>query len=324
MSVKNAARVAILAVFAAAIVATFAIPGPAPNCGAHSTGSMGLCLPHAHNTPPGFKLNLIGETRFQDRSNNNPCDCGTLIRSAGMSGLIVKANQGEWVDPTGAAMIASARKAGLAVGLYDFDWTYTIAEARVLAAVARADGIPPGAHNTFPLTLDVEAGSFSYAGLLAQIHYLYGLGYRVQIYTGDWYWGPHAGCRWPPVTAGAWLSGYPAYVPVCGLPTRLIESHQYTETPIDISVYLGTSFADYVNAAPPPPPPPPPSPPSKLPRWKRALDATALALLNVDRGLQASGCVVPYRRGVCIHLGAEARVLDQRFSYFANQILKAG
>jgi hypothetical protein len=179
-------------------------------------------------------------------------------------------------------MVQSARAAGLAVGEYDFDQNYTVSEAAVFVQRMHAAGIYPTTPNTFPATLDVEYGSFSYTGLLAQIAYLHAQGYRVQIYTGAWYWSPHAGCRWP-TSISAWLSGYPSAPVPCG--TTGYSEHQYTSTPIDLSVFLGSlpQFHAFVNATPPKPPGPTPA---QLASWTRARDSSL-------RAYHAKRCAMP-------------------------------
>jgi hypothetical protein len=235
-------------------------------------GSMGACAPKS-------KLGLtaprsIGGPLFPDRSNNDPCYCGQAIRAQGQVGLVVKANQGTgFVDSTAVGMVQSARGAGLAVGMYDFDQDYTVAEAQVFVSRLHAAGIWPWSTNTFPAYLDVEFGSFSYSGLRAQVSYLRSQGYRVGIYTGDWYWGPHAGCQWP-AGVSAWLSGYPNAPVPCGEgsrdPATGYNVHQFTSTPIDLNVYLGSraQFQTFVHASVPPKPKPKPHPKPK-PRPKR-------------------------------------------------------
>jgi hypothetical protein len=218
-------------------------------CGANDKGSMGGCAPRTFSgaiTQPAGVL-------FCDRSNNNTLQSGAALKAEGCHGLIAKANQGSWDDPTTASWINNARSVGLAVGVYDFDADYTVAEAKVFASAARAVAITPTARNTFLLILDVEWGSFNYTGLKAQIHYLVGLGYRVGIYTGEWYWTPHAGDIWPTNTYG-WLSGYPVAVTITGMPTNLYVMHQYTSSPLDQSVYFGSlaQFEAFVNNAPVP------------------------------------------------------------------------
>lgn len=216
---------------------------------ANGHGHPGICAPRSQF---GIAPTVVPGPVYPDRSNNDPCYCGTAIKAAGQTGLIVKANQGAgYIDPTAAGMVASARAAGLAVGEYDFDQDYTIAEARVFEARLKAAGIQPNTLNAFPAYFDVEYGSFSYTGLVAQIRYLQGQGYRVGIYTGDWYWGPHAGCRWP-AGISAWLSGYPNAIMPCGLPGQLYRAHQFTDTPSDLTVFLGSraQFEAFVLAAP--------------------------------------------------------------------------
>ena len=230
---------------------------------ADGRGHMGVCAPRALQVAPPVATPRAPV--FTDLSNNNPCVCGAELKAKGYVGLIAKANQGTgFIDSTAVAQIASARAAGLAVGVYDFDWEYSIAEAQTLVARAKAAGIFPNTPNTFPLTFDVEAGNFSYSGLLAQIAYVKRQGYRVQVYSACWYWCPHAGSRWPTGTP-AWISGYPTANPVPGLPDSLWVVHQFTNVPADLDV-LGhahggsfvadgttAQFAAFVNATPPAP-----------------------------------------------------------------------
>jgi hypothetical protein len=227
-----------------------AAPGSCPQAAA-GHGYPGACAPRQQLqllTP-----HAVAGVKYPDRSNNDPCYCGAAIRAQGYRGLIVKANQGTgFIDPTAIGMVQSARAAGLTVGVYDFDQDYTVAEARVFVARAHAAGIYPATANTFPLYIDVEFGNFSYPGLLAQIAYLRSQGYRVGIYTGQWYWTPHAGCRWPGGVS-AWLSGYPSAPVPCG--TTGYNAHQFTSTPTDLTVYLGSAaqFRTFVHATPPAP-----------------------------------------------------------------------
>jgi hypothetical protein len=217
---------------------------------------MGVCAPKPRLGLTAPRSTTSGGPVYQDLSNNDPCYCGAAIKQRGQVGLIVKANQGVgFIDSTAVGMVASARAAGLAVGEYDFDQDYTVSEAQVFVARLQAAGIGPSTPNTFPAYLDVEYGNFSYGGLLAQIAYLRSKGYRVGIYTGDWYWGPHAGCQWPSGLVSAWLSGYPNAPVPCG--TTGYNAHQFTSTPIDLSVYLGSldQFHAFVHATPPGPSP---------------------------------------------------------------------
>ena len=251
---------------------------------------MGVCAPKS----------LLGITRptvpagvlFEDLSNNDPCDCGPAIKAQGFHGLVVKLLQGSYVDPTAFYMLASARAAGLATGGYDFDQTYTVAEAQSFVRLAKLDGLEPGSRNTLPLTFDVEYGSFSYSGLLAQIRYVQSQGYRVDIYTGNWYWGPHAGCQWP-TGVPAWLSGYPTAATVCGLPASLYLMHQFTDTPHDASVYLGANWQAFTNSAPPKPKPSA----GTIARWKRELAASKRALGKLDRSVAVQAQRVRYFTG---------------------------
>lgn len=275
-------------------------PAPTPptsSCpqAASGHGSLGACAPKQRLglTRPHVEAG----PQFYDRSNNNPCVCGGAIRSAGKVGLIVKLNQGSFVDTTAAEMAGSARAHGLAVGGYDFDQNYTVDEARLFVSRARAAGILPGSNNTFPLYFDVEFGSFSFAGLQAQINYVRSQGYRVGIYTGNWYWAPHAGCRWPTGTVSAWLSGFPSAPVPCG--TQGYNVHQFTDTPLDTNVFLGSlsQFHAFVRTTPPPPPSI-----GGAQHYER-YPADAPARPNRERqsvmGWDSHGCQNPVRRPVC-------------------------
>lgn len=247
-------------------------PSPCPPAAA-GHGSPGACAPKQQLSLLAPRTVSAG-VKYPDRSNNDPCYCGAQIRADGYSGLIVKANQGTgFIDQTAVGMVQSARAAGLTVGMYDFDQDYTVAEARVFVARVHAAGIYPTTLNTFPLYFDVEFGNFNYPGLLAQIAYVRSLGYRVGIYTGQWYWTPHAGCRWPAGVSSAWLSGYPNASVPCG--TTGYNAHQFTSTPIDLSVYLGSTaqYRTFVHATAPK------SKPSKaqVTKWTRARDSSQRA-----------------------------------------------
>lgn len=309
---------ALLALAGCGAATHLALPTTPVTCPAAASGHgyPGACA------PPRLGLSLpqtVAGPKYPDRSNNDPCYCGAQIRAQGYVGLIVKANQGTgFIDGTAAGMIQSARKAGLAVGLYDFDQDYTVAEARVFVARARALGIYPTTPNTFPLYFDVEFGSFSYPGLLAQIAYVHSQGYRVGIYTGQWYWTPHAGCRWPQDVT-AWLSGYPTAPVPCG--TRGYNAHQFTATPIDLSIYLGStaSFHAFVHATPPTPPKPrlvcfghgaTPHARACQPILRLYAHQSGAAAATT-RALHRNACRKPYRRQVCVSLG-------QRNRYFAS------
>ncbi len=243
-------------------------------------GYMGACAPSSVLSPVP-RAQTAGRILIEDLSNNDPSDCGSAIKAAGFKGLVVKLRQGSFVDRTGPYMVASARAAGLATGGYDFDQDYTVAEAKAFVEDAQIAGLYPTTRNTLPLTFDVEYGDFSISGLLAQIRYVESQGYRVDIYTGAWYWGPHAGCRWP-TGIDAWLAGYPVAFPLCGLPTGLYVLHQFTDTPHDQSVYLGSAWPVFTNAVPKPSA-------AQRARWKRALAASkrALAIDQKHQAIQA-------------------------------------
>lgn len=223
---------------------------------ADGRGHMGACAPKSLRLTVTRPTAVVGPT-YVDLSNNDPCDCGAAIRAQGHVGLIVKLNQGGFVDSTAAGMVASARAARLAVGGYDFDQNYNVPEAKILVVRLRAVGILPHTRNTFPVIFDIEYGAFSLTGLRAQIRYVQAQGYRVAIYTGGWYWTPHAGCTW--VGLPAWLAGYPTAPIFCGLPVGLYNDHQYTSTGNvtstltgDVSVHTAglAPFERYVNNAP--------------------------------------------------------------------------
>ena len=284
----------------------------APACpeAANGHGSPGICAPRTFSIPRTVER---GPT-YPDRSNNDPCYCGAQIKAAGQVGLIAKANQGVgFIDSTEVGMIASARAAGLAVGVYDFDQDYTVAEARVLVARAQAAGIFPTTPNTFPLYFDVEYGAFSYSGLMAQIAYVRALGYRVGIYTGQWYWGPHAGCRWP-TGVTAWLSGYPVATPICGLPSSLFVAHQFTDIPVDETVYLGSSFAAFVNALPPKPR----VSYAIFPPQTHKLDGRLISERQSVKAWDAHACSNPVRRPICRQLRSDLLLLRGRLWYLAH------
>lgn len=235
------------------------IPGPSCPQADGGQGFMGACMPKGTGLGVPKSSALPGGIRYQDRSNNNPCTCGAAIKAAGFSGLIAKANQGPgFIDPFAVPQLASARAAGLAVGLYDFDWDYSIAEAQTLIDRAHAARIKPNSPNSFPLYFDVEAEAFAGASTLAhleaQIHYVQQHGYRVGIYTASFWWTPHMGCNWPAGISG-WIAGFPTAATVCGLPASLFVAHQFTDTPEDQTLWLGSSaaFATYVAGTPVPP-----------------------------------------------------------------------
>jgi len=292
---------------------------------ANGHGQLGICAPKRYGLAAPH---AVFGPQYPDRSNNDPCYCGAAIRAAGQVGLIAKSNQGaSYIDPTAVGMIQSARAAGLAVGLYDFDQDYTVTEARLFVARLHAAGIYPTTPNTFPAYLDVEYGSFSYPGLLTQIAYLHSQGYRVGIYTGDWYWGPHAGCRWPSGLVSAWLSGYPNAPIPCG--TTNYNAHQYTSTPVDLTVFLGSlaQFHTFVHILPPPPLNPIcfhkretkaqcAAVKAQIASAQRAAASSQRALDATDKVLIANKCRKPYRRGVCVHKGHDAQVFSQRVRWF--------
>lgn len=247
-------------------------------------GTMGGCAPHRVGLAAPKSAQAVGVSggpTYVDLSNNDPCYCGSSIRAAGHAGLIVKMNQGTgFIDSTAVGMIASGRHAGLAVGGYDFDEDYSISEARVFVSRLKAAGIGPHSTNTFPAIFDVEFGSFSLNGLRLQIAYTESQGYRVAVYTGEWYWTPHAGCTW--VGRPAWLAGYPTAPRPCGMAPFYFKDHQYTEHGYvgagqfgDVSIHFaGTaSFNAYVRRNVPKPKP-------LTPKQKRAKLAELNRLLG--------------------------------------------
>jgi Glycosyl hydrolases family 25 len=196
---------------------------------ANGQGTPGACSPKQQLglLDPNSPAEARGPT-FPDLSNNNPIFNMAPVRRHGHRALMAKVNQGtRFIDQTYARMIASARANGMVVGGYDFVQDYSIAEAATFIARLKATNTCAG-RGVLPPMLDVEYGNFSYAGLGAMINAVRRACGRVQIYTGSWYWTPHAGCRWP---AGVFavLSGYPNAPQPCGLPTALYRVHQYTD-----------------------------------------------------------------------------------------------
>lgn len=221
----------------------------------HGHGQIGACAPpqvHARLAP----FRSSGGITYPDLSNNDPCICGGALRAHGHPGEIDKANQGTgFIDGTFLGMIADAKRHGLAVGGYDFDQDYTVAEVYLFINRLHAAGIWRSTPNTFPPTLDVEYGNASRAGLEHQIAVLFRVYGRVQVYTGAWYWFPHFGC-WIPRGVSFWLAGYPNAPLLCGLAEYRFVSHQYTDHGFnggnysDMSVWRGSaaSFAAFVQA----------------------------------------------------------------------------
>lgn len=285
-ALASAGVLACLLIFASAAAAATSCPSASKD-----DGTLGTCTPIA---PQPFGAVRLARTLSittpagipaQDRSNNNPCVCGEALRLEGFKGLIAKGNQSSWIDPTGKAMLASAHAAGLAIGVYDFDATYTDSEAQTLIDAAETDGLTPTGSNEFPLIFDVEYGPFTLRALEAQIVYVEAHGWRVEIYTGEWWWTPHAGSAWP-VNVPAFLSGYPNVTPVTGLPPLLFVMHQWTDEPEDQDVFLGTveAFDKFVNVAAPKPSPPTPAPapkpkpkPAKVICWGKGATPTSSA-----------------------------------------------
>lgn len=225
-------------------------------------GHMGVCAPPSVSAPLYTKRTVAVErgVLFPDYSNNDPCYCGAKLKRAGAVGEIDKVNQGTgFIDWTFPGLIKDAREHGLAVGGYDFVEDYTAKEAYVFIARLEAAGIYPNTPNTFPPTLDVEYGNFSYPGLEHMAAVIMRTYHRLQVYTGKWYWEPHAGCRWLG-EASAWIAGYPSAPLFCG--ERNYRSHQFTDHGCiekfcsDLSVYFAKSpsFAEFVGNKPKPTP----------------------------------------------------------------------
>src|SRR5674476_1603514 len=112
--------------------------------------------------------------KFPDFSNNDPCYCANTLAHRGYKGEIDKANQGtRFIDLTFAAMVQDAKNHNLAVTGYDFDETYTAAEAYTFVARLKAAGIEKNSLRTFPPALDVEYGNSNRAGLEHQLAVLF-------------------------------------------------------------------------------------------------------------------------------------------------------
>jgi Glycosyl hydrolases family 25 len=324
---------------AALVAATIGIAA----CGSHTTvsvpksvlqacpqasnghGSMGGCTPPVVKTK--LKLTLKNPAapfgpKFPDFSNNDPCYCGAALRAHGIVGEIDKTNQGiGFIDRTFVGMVQNARANGLAVGGYDFVQEYNAQEVYTFINRLHAAGIWRWTTNTFPPTLDVEYGAFSYTGLQHMINILereYG---RVQIYTGGWYYEPHAGCRWPGGVS-AWLSGYPNATPVCGLPSYLFAEHQFADngfngvTSVDLSVYRFSNFKAFVHSTPPKPKPSPRAKEAEL----RAINARIRVLHNLETKHK---CRIIHGRkayGACRVWGPEGQHEHARAKRVENEI----
>lgn len=221
-------------------------------------GDMGACVPTKLGlSRPPSTAQPAGIT-YPDLSNNDPCVCAAAIRAHGHPGEIDKANQGtRFSDSWFVSMVKDAKAHGLATGGYDFDELYTASEVYLFIKRLHAAGIYRSTPNTFAPTIDVEFGNFSREGLQHQINILNREFGRVKIYTGGWYFLPHAGCWWPKGVP-AWLSGYPNASVFCGLSESLFKEHQYTdhgfngETFSDMTVYRGNQaqFNAFVHKAP--------------------------------------------------------------------------
>lgn len=221
-------------------------------------GAMGECAPPAVKSKTASASSAVhGGITYPDFSNNDPCYCAGALKAHGRAGEIDKANQGTgFIDRTFVPMVTEAHRLGLAVGGYDFDQEYTAQETYAFIGRLHAAGIYRNTPRTFPPTLDVEFGSASIEGLKHQVAVLkreYG---RVQIYTGAWYWLPHFGC-WVPPGVSFWLSGYPIAQLLCGLKAVNWQAHQFTDhgytgasqVPFaDLSLYIGRSFAQFIQA----------------------------------------------------------------------------
>lgn len=200
-------------------------------------GTMGAC------NPPAIRYGLragppqSGET-FPDLSNNDPVYNMRAVARHGHPAFVGKVNQGtRFVDRTYARMVREARAAGMSAGGYDFVQNYNAREAYLFVDLLKRTSTCNGAR-TLPPTLDVEYGAYNTAGLRHMLAIVVRSCGRAQIYTGAWYWGPHAGCWWPANTVG-WISGYPYAPKVCGLPGSLYLVHQFGD-----NIYNGVLRGD--------------------------------------------------------------------------------
>lgn len=224
---------------------------------AAGNGAMGVCAPVkikqglAAPQSKRFGAFLSHAIQYPDLSNNDPVSCRGMarIKAHGHPGVILKANQGTgFIDATFIGMAKCARALGMAVGGYDFVSSYNASEAYTFINRLRAAGITRNTRRTFPPTLDVEYGAFNYAGLEHMVHILRRTYGRVNIYTGQWYYTPHAGCRWVRGTT-AWLAGYPSAPIPCGVPRSAYNSHQFSSTAYngalsgDMSLWLRNTSA---------------------------------------------------------------------------------
>ena len=230
-------------------------------------GVPGACAPRSFRLPP-TTVAPAGLEIVDLSDNNSGTWTGAALKAAGFVGEIDKINQSGYGDPDAKARIASARAAGLVVGGYDFDATYTIQEARTFVSTAEADGLEPGARGELPLALDCEwvqpGYRFTVAALQAQVRYIESQGFRVDIYTGNWWWEQNAGSFWP-VGAAGWISGYPDVIWPAALPAGLRLLHQWTDVPEDRTVFLGSTsqWEALTNTVPVPAPKPHPTPEPK-------------------------------------------------------------
>lgn len=242
---------------------------------ASGDGHMGVCVPaqiKAQGRPPAA---LGSFPTYPDLSNNDPVLDMAPIRAHGHLLVVLKANQGGYIDRYFAPMAADAHLHGLCVGGYDFAQDYTANEAWIFVGRLHAAGIYRNSTCTAPPTIDVEYGAFSIGGLKAMIHVVLSQYGRVNIYTGCWYWSPHAGSFWP-AGVTAWLSGYPNALRCAGIAPALYTQHQYTDNGFngsrdsDMNIYLGsvTALRTFMHAAPVAPSP------QLVAKWKAERRAT--------------------------------------------------
>lgn len=273
---------------------------------AHGEGAMGVCVPRRLGLSSIPSTQQPAGITWPDMSNNDPCICGAAIRGHGHVGEIDKTNQGVgFTDSYFVRMVKDAARHKLAIGGYDFDSEYTANEVYKFIDRLHAGGIYKGTPNTFPPTLDVEFGAFSKTGLQHQVNILYREYGRVQIYTGGWYYLPHAGCWIPKHAEIFWLSGYPNASVFCGVSENMFKVHQYTDHGYnggifsDMNVWRGNGkqFNAYVHRAKPAPT----KAQLQAELWREYKRRVALRGLRLRHGCAPPHKVTPYTRAYKRH-----------------------